>query len=116
MFGMVGKPVGNGGTDFGMEGIVGIFGMAPALESSGSPPPDGRDGMVGEAPAALGSGDNPPQVGRDGMEGIGGTSVGCGSWRSCRAAIPFSTLQNETARKRATTKKLEEEAMFRVGM
>ncbi|CAI0459818.1 unnamed protein product [Linum tenue] len=114
MEGMVGKPLGIGGREtFGMEGIVGRVGIAPALGSGGSPPPDGR---VGKAPA-LGSGGNPPVgrvgSGRDGMVGIGGSAVGFGSWRSCRAAIPFFMLENVTAaRTIATRKNFELEAMF----
>ncbi|CAI0459839.1 unnamed protein product [Linum tenue] len=119
MEGMVGKPLGSGGREtFGMEGMVGMVGIAPALGSGGNPPPVGRDGMVGMAAPALGSGGNPPPdgrfgSGRDGMVGIGGSAVGCGSWRSCRAAIPFSMLLNNvTARTRAKRNKLEEEAMI----
>ncbi|CAL1393353.1 unnamed protein product [Linum trigynum] len=117
MEGMVGKPLGSGGREtFGMEGIVGIVGMAPALGSGGNPPPDGRVGCgrVGKAPA-LGSGGNPPDgrvgCGRDGIEGIGGNAPGFGSWRSCRAAITLPMLQNVTARMRATRNNFDEEAM-----
>ncbi|CAI0459827.1 unnamed protein product [Linum tenue] len=112
MEGMAGKPLGSGGREtFGMEGIVGMVGMAPALGSGGSV----GCGKVGIAPA-LGSGGNAPPNGRDGMVGIGGSAAGFGSWRSCRAAIPFSMLQNVTARPRAKRNKLEEEAMSRFGL
>ncbi|CAI0459838.1 unnamed protein product [Linum tenue] len=71
MEGMVGKPLGSGGREtFGMEGMVGMVGIAPALGSGGNPPPVGRDGMVGMAAPALGSGGNPPPDGRFGMVGM----------------------------------------------
>ncbi|CAN1759585.1 hypothetical protein LINPERHAP1_LOCUS7197 [Linum perenne] len=95
--GIVGILLGSGGkVTFGILGSCGMAGM---------------DGRVGCG-----------RVGRVGMVGIGG-NVGkfgmlgrfgmVGSWRSLRAAIADSMLENETATKRAKKKHNDlEDAMF----